>query len=173
MLKGLMFLIITITSLSAQDSPLEIGMKAPEWAFKDATGQEFTMNNWEGKVLYITYVDPDESEVNEPLNDALKKAGDDGLLNRTAYKSMGIVDCAATWKPDVLIRKVAGNKAKKFNTTILFDYDAKLRKSWGFKKDTSNIIVLDKNRVVKAISRGKVNQEEFSKIITLINDLQK
>ena len=50
------------------------------------------------------------------------------------FGGFGIVDCASTWIPDFLIRKIAGNKARKFDSTILFDYDGKLRTSWGLKK---------------------------------------
>jgi len=83
-----------------------------------------------------------------------------------------VVDCAATWKPDVLIRIIAGKKAKKFNTTVLFDYDAELRKAWNLKEDSYNIIILDKNRVVKALYKGKIPESDFPKLIKLIAELQ-
>ncbi len=160
------------TSLFAQKA-LEVGMKAPDWSFTDADGKSFTMESWAGKVLQINYVDPDETEMNEAFNDAVKKAIDvDSLISRDKFKGFGIVDCAATWKPDALIRIIAGKKAKKFNTTILFDYDAKLRHSWGLKEDSYNIIILDKNRVVRAIYRGKIPESEYGKLIKLIAELQ-
>jgi hypothetical protein len=34
------------------------------------------MNSWPGKVLQINYVDPDESDLNDAFNDAVKKATD-------------------------------------------------------------------------------------------------
>ena len=160
------------TSLFAQQT-LKVGMKAPDWSFTDADGKTFTMESWAGKVLQVNYVDPDESEMNEPFNDAVKKAIDvDSLISRDKFKGFGIVDTKSTWKPDVLIRMIAGKKAKKFNTTILFDYDAKLRKAWGLAEDSYNVIILDKNRVVRAIYRGKIPEADFNKLIKLIADLQ-
>ncbi len=100
---------------SQTGTKLEIGQKAPDWVFTDADKKEFTMNTWPGKVLQINYVDPDESELNEPFNDAVKKAADvDKILDRNFFKGMGIVDCKSTWKPDGLIRSIAGKNAKKF-----------------------------------------------------------
>jgi len=168
MLVASMFLIAT----PVLAGELEVGTKASDWSFKDSDKKEFTMESWAGKVLMINYVDPDKSDLNEPFTDAMKKAKDDGRLTDADYKGMGIADCAATWKPDFAIRLIAGKKAKKYKTVILFDYDAVLREAWDLKKDTSNIIILDKNRVCRAIVRGKVPDDQAEKLIQLCVDLQ-
>jgi predicted transcriptional regulator len=152
---------------------LKVGAKASDWSYKDSDEKVFTMESWAGKVLLVTYVDPDESDLNEHFTDAMKKAKDDGLLKDESYKGIGIADCAATWKPDALIRTIAGRKAKKYNTTILFDYDASLRNAWGLGKDTSNVILLDKNRVCRYIFKGKVPNEQVATAVKLAIDLQK
>jgi len=164
--------VLFLISSPVMAGELEVGTKASDWSFKDSEKKEFTMESWAGKVLMINYVDPDESDLNEHFNDAMKKAKDDGRLNSENYKGMGIADCAATWQPDFAIRIIAGKKAKKFKTVILFDYDATLRNAWGLKKDTSNIIILDKNRVCRAIVRGKVPDDQVAKLIQLCVDLQ-
>jgi predicted transcriptional regulator len=152
---------------------LEVGMHAPGWIFTDADGKDFTMDNWAGKIIQINYVDPDESEMNEAFNDAVKKVIEvDSLISRDKFEGFGIGDCAATWKPNFAIRFIAARKAEKFDTTILFDYDAKLRKSWGLKKDSYNVIILDKDRVCRAIERGKITDEKQKALIQLIIDLQ-
>ena len=151
---------------------LEVGTKAYDWSFKDSDKKEFTMESWAGKVLMVNYVDPDESDLNEHFTDAMKKAKDDGRLNNANYKGIGIADCAATWKPNFAIRAIAGKKAKKYKTVILFDYKAVLRTAWGLKKDTSNIIILDKNRVCRAIVRGRVPDDQVATLIQLTVDLQ-
>jgi len=174
-MKKIIFIMVAVLFLissHAMAGGLEVGMKASDWSFKDSDKKEFTMESWAGKVLMINYVDPDESDLNEPFTDAMKKAKDDGRLTDANYKGMGIADCAATWKPDFLISAIAGKKAKKYKTVILFDYDAVLRKAWDLKKDTSNIIILDKNRVCRAIVRGKVPDDQAAKLIQLCVELQ-
>ena len=149
-------------------------MKAPEWVFTDADRKEFTMDSWAGKVLQINYVDPDESDLNDTFNDAVNKAADvDKIINRDYFKGFGIVDCKSTWKPNGLIRMIAGNKAKKYNTTILFDYKGVLQQSWGMPKDSYTVVILDKNRICRAIYKGKIPESENQKIIQLIIDLTK
>ncbi|MBT8491334.1 MAG: YtfJ family protein, partial [Deltaproteobacteria bacterium] len=116
---------------------------------------------------------PDESDLNEHFTEAMKKAKNDGLLKEETYKGIGIVDCAATWKPNFLIKAIAGDKAKKYKTVILFDYDAALRNAWGLKKDTANAILLDKNRICRAIIRGRVPDEQVQSLVQMAIDLQK
>jgi predicted transcriptional regulator len=175
MRKLLSILAVSVFLLSgaAFAGELKVGMKASDWSYKDADEKIFTMDSWAGKVMLVTYVDPDESDLNEHFTDAMKKAKDDGLLKDETYKGIGIADCAATWKPDALIRAIAGRKAKKYNTTILFDYDASLRNAWGLGKDTSNVILLDKNRVCRYIFKGKVPNDQVATTVKLAIDLQK
>ena len=172
-----LFLLTSLTAISIwgqTKTNLVVGMKAPEWKFLDAGSKEFTMDSWAGKVLQLNYVDPDEQDLNEPFNDAVKKATDvDKRINKEFFKGFGIVDCKSTWKPDFLIRKIAGNKAKKFDTTILFDYDATLQNLWGLPKDSYTVVILDKKRVCRAIFKGKMAESDYEKTIQLIIQLTK
>ena len=164
--------IFLMIGASAWAVELRRDMAASNWSFPDADGNTFSMNSWAGKVLVINYVDPDESDLNEHFTEALKKAREAGLLKDETYKAIGIADCAATWKPDFAIRAIAGRKAKKYNTVILFDYDATLRTAWGLAKDTANVIVLDKNRICRAIVKGRVPDELVEKLVKLVMGLQ-
>jgi predicted transcriptional regulator len=158
-----------LVSVYGQTGKLEVGMKAPEWVFTDADKNEFTMDSWAGKVLQVNYVDPDVSDLNDPLNDAIKKAKDvDNRITGDKFKGFGIVDCKSTWKPNALIRTIAGNKAKKFNTTILFDYKGTLQTMWGMPQDNYTVVIIDKSRVCRAIYTGKVPDSEIEDVVKLI-----
>jgi predicted transcriptional regulator len=170
----LMSLIIAITVANGQNVNLEVGMKAPDWMFTDAGGKEFSMASWQGKVLQVNYVDPDESELNEPFNEAVKKAREvENRISIETFKGFGIVDCKSTWKPNALIRTIAGNKAKKFDTTILFDYKGGLQALWGMPKDNYTVMIIDKSRVCRFIQKGKIPESKYEEIIQLIIQLEK
>jgi len=178
MKKLTLFLLVSILALTYSYSQsgvkLVVGMKAPEWMFTDADKKEFTMNAWTGKVIQLNYVDPDEQDLNEPFNEAVDKAvKTDKRIDSTQFKGFGIVDCKSTWKPNFLIRSIAGNKAKKYNTTILFDYDGSLQKLWGLPPDNYTVVILDRNRICQAIFKGKVPDAEVEKTIQLIIKLTK
>ena len=132
------------------------------------------MDSWTGKVLQINYVDPDESDLNDPFNDAVNKATDvDKTINQDFFKGFGIVDTKSTWKPNGLIRMIAGKKAKKYDTTILFDYKGVLQESWGLPKDSYSVVILDKNRICRAIYKGKIPESDNQKVIDMIVQLTK
>ena len=171
LILSLFFIIVAVTFVAGQ---LEVGKKAPAWTFQDSKKNDFTMDYWAGKVLQINYVDPDEQDLNEPFNEAIDKAIDiDKRIDSVYFKGFGIVDCKSTWKPDGLIRSIAGKKAKKYGTTILFDYDATLQKLWGLPENSYSIVILDKNRVCRALYKGKVPDSEIEKAIQLIISLTK
>jgi predicted transcriptional regulator len=158
--------------LPAGAEELQVGMTAGNWSFPDPDGKVFSMDSWAGKVLLVNYTDPDQSDLNEHFTDAMKKAKDEGLLKEQSYKGIGIADCAATAKPNFLIRAIAGAKAKKYNTVILFDYKAQLRNEWGLAADTANVVLLDKKRVCQAIIRGRVPDDQVASLVQLAVDLQ-
>jgi len=63
---------------------------------------------------------------------------------------------------------IAGNKAKKYDTTILFDFDGTRHEKWGMPKDSYTIVIVDKNRIVRAVYEGKVPDAEIDSIIQMI-----
>jgi predicted transcriptional regulator len=175
MIITLVFSLFAVTGIFGQQNvKLAVGMKAPDWMFTDADKKEFTMNSWPGKVLQINYVDPDESDLNDAFNDAVKRATDTTkTLSKDLFKGFGIVDCKSTWKPNGLIRMIAGNKAKKYNTTILFDYKATLQTEWGLPKDNYTVVILDKKRVCRALFIGHIPESDNQKIVEQLIALSK
>lgn len=173
MKKTLLFLLAVFAVSSLGFSQLKVGDKATPWSFPDVDKKMFSMKSWEGKVLQINYVDPDESDLNDAFNDVIDVAADDGTFLREGFKGFGIVDCKASWKPNFLIKVIAGKKAKKYDTTILFDTEAVLRKQWGLKEDSYNIVIVDKKRIVRYISKGKVPDKDIPKIVKMIADLSR
>jgi predicted transcriptional regulator len=148
------------------------GMAAPDMAFTDAEGRVHRLEQWRGRVLLVNYTDPDEADLNEHFTDAMKQAKDQGRLRDERYKGIGIADCEATWKPNLLIRAIAGQKAKKYNTVILFDEQAALRRAWGLARDTANAVLLDRQGICRAIVRGRVPDADVARIVDLAVALQ-
>jgi predicted transcriptional regulator len=165
-------LLVSLWAVSAAAGDLQVGDRASDWSFPDADKKLYTMQDWAGKVLLINYNDPDEKSMNDHFNDAVKKEVNDGILKEATFKGIGIADCKASWKPDSLIRSFGAAAAKKYNTVILFDYDASLRKAWGLKEDSANAILLDKNGVCRAIVRGRVPDDQVAPLVQLAIDLQ-
>ncbi|HCC72101.1 MAG TPA: hypothetical protein DEQ09_13260 [Bacteroidales bacterium] len=164
----------TIMTVHSQDSKLEVGKKIPEWALPDAKGETHTMDTWEGKVLQMNYVDPDEEALNDHFNDEIDKATDvDKTIDSNYFKGFGIVDSKSTWKPNGIIKMIAKRKEKKYGTTILFDKEGELHEKWDVPMDSYTIVIADKNRICRALYKGRVPEDEVEDIIQLIIELTK
>lgn len=147
---------------------IKIGDKVPMWVLEDADKNPYSIDFWAGKVLQIAYVDPDNSDLNDELNDFISDAFIAGKLDTATYMGFGIVDCKSTIIPNGLIRKIAGNKAKKYHTVALFDYDAKLQNIWGLPKDSYSTIIIDKDKICRGIYTGKVDKGEYERILQIL-----
>ena len=168
----LLALVWTVSvSLAAE---LKVGDKAPDFKLKDPIGKDYSLDHpqFKGKVLYIAYVDPDEKDTNNHVEDALKKEKDSGGLDKTRYEGFGIVNLKASIMPNFLIKSAIKSKQEKTGALILLDYDYTLLNLWGLKNDSSDVVVLDKERICRYVYNGKLPPEELAKMIQIIKEYQ-
>lgn len=153
---------------------LKVGEKAPDFKLKDSTGKEYSLQSpeFKGKVLYVCYADPDEKDMNNHVEDALKKEKESGALDKTRYEGFGIVNMKASGLPNFVIKAAIKSKQKKTGAIILLDYDEAILKSWGMKNDSSDIAILDKERICRFVSYGKLPQDKLAEMINIIKEYQ-
>jgi uncharacterized protein len=158
-------------SLAAE---LKVGEKAPDFKLKDSTGKEYSLEDprFKGKVLYIAYVDPDEKDTNNHVEEALKKERDSGGLDKSRYEGFGFANLKASNLPNFLIKSAIKSKQEKTGALVLLDYDYTILNLWGLKNDSSDVVVLDKERICRYIYNGKLPPEELMKMIQIIKEYQ-
>jgi predicted transcriptional regulator len=168
----LLVLLWTVSAAVAAD--LKVGDKASDFKLADSAGKEYTLEHpqFKNKVLYIAYVDPDEKDTNNHVEDALKKEREAGGLDKTKYEGFGIVNLKATFMPNFLIKSAIKDKQEKTGAIIILDYDYTILNQWGLKNDASNVTVLDKQRICRYINSGKLSPEELAKMIAIIKEYQ-
>src|SRR5512133_3067418 len=136
-------LLVLLWSVSiAVAAELKVGEKASDFKLKDSTGKEYSLidPHFKGKVLYIAYVDPDEKDTNNHVEDALKKEREAGGLDKTKYEGFGIVNLKASMMPNFLIKSAIKSKQEKTGATIILDLDYTILNLWGLKNDASNVV---------------------------------
>jgi len=169
-----LFLVLLWTVSSAVAAELKVGDKASDFKLKDSTGKEYFLDHpqFKGKVLYIAYVDPDEKDTNNHVEDALKKEKEAGGLDKTRYEGFGIVNLKASFMPNFLIKSAIKSKQEKTGAIIILDFDYIILNQWGLKNDSSDVVVLDKERICRYVYNGKLPQEELDKMIQIIKEYQ-
>jgi len=164
--------LILCSVLNGVAAELKVGDKAPDFSLKDSKGKVYSLASpeFQGKVMSIFYVDPDEKDLNNHVEDALLK--DPGLERNVRYKGLGITNLKASKMPNFLIKDVIKNKQEKTGAIILLDYDFTILNLWGLKNDTSSLVILDKERVCRYVHNGKLPPAEVTKALKIIKEYQ-
>jgi len=169
----MLFALVWTVSVSGA-AELKIGDKAADFKLKDSTGKEYSLEDarFKGKVLYVAYVDPDEKDTNNHVEDTLKKERESGGLDKARYEGFGIVNLKASNLPNFLIKSSIKSKQEKTGAVILLDYDYTILNLWGVKNDSSDVVVLDKERICRYVYNGKLPPEELARMIQTIKEYQ-
>ncbi len=118
-----------------------------------------------GKVYTLLYVDPDESKTNEHVERALKKE----KFPRDRYGSIAVVNTAATWKPDSMIRMVMKGKQKDYPDSVyVMDRDKVLVKKWKLADDNYHVLTFDASGRLIYQKAGKLSDSDIRELVQVI-----
>ena len=151
---------------------LRVGERAPDFSLKDSKGNAYTLQSpeFQGRVLAIFYTDHDKKDLNNHVECALRQ--DPGIDRQNSYRGLGIANLKSSKLPNILIKSAIKDKQEKTGAIILLDYDYTILNLWGLKNKTSDIIVLDKEKICRYVYNGKLPQEEVKKILSVIKEYQ-
>ena len=163
-------LILVPTMLLAE---LPIGEIPPKVVLKGDLGGRIDGTQWSSeelvseKVIVLFYVDPDESELNNHVSDALKAEN----YPKEKYGSIGMANMAATWLPNFAINMKLKSKQEKHKETVYVkDLDKTLVKKWGLSDDNSDVIVFGKDGRVLYSVDGKFTEAQVKEIVKVVWD---
>jgi len=165
--------VLAVLYSSILNAEIKIGTTPPVITLSGKEGGKVTGGNWSsseirGKVFTLFYVDPDESELNNHVSDALKKE----KFPENVFGSIAVINMAATWKPNFAIESVLKGKQEKFTRTIYVkDIQKKLVKKWGLKDDSYHILIFDKKGKLAYSKYGKLSESDLKEFIKKIKTL--
>jgi len=166
----MIFLMLFPTMVLAE---LPIGEIPPKVILKDDLGGRLDGTQWSseelvsGKVIVLFYVDPDESELNNHVSDALKAEN----YPKEKYGSIGMANMAATWLPNFAINMKLKSKQEQYKSTVYVkDLEKTLVKKWGLSDDNSDVVVFDKDGRVLYSVDGKFTDAQVKEIVKVVWD---
>ena len=169
-LATMIFIILVPTMLLAE---LPLGEIPPKVVLKGDLGGRIDGTQWSSeelvseKVIVLFYVDPDESELNNHVSDALKAEN----YPKEKYGSIGMANMAATWLPNFAINMKLKSKQEKHKETVYVkDLDKTLVKKWGLSDDNSDVIVFGKDGRVLYSVDGKFTDAQVKEIVKVVWD---
>jgi len=166
----MIFLMLFPTMVLAE---LPIGEIPPKVVLKDDLGGRLDGTQWSseelvsGKVIVLFYVDPDESELNNHVSDALKAEN----YPKEKYGSIGMANMAATWLPNFAINMKLKSKQEQYKSTVYVkDLEKTLVKKWGLSDDNSDVVVFNKDGRVLYSVDGKFTDAKVKETVTVVWD---
>ena len=165
-----MIFLLSALPLSAE---LPLGKIPPKIVLEGDLGGRLDGTAWNseelisGKVMVLFYVDPDESELNNHVSDALK--AENFPLDK--YGSIGMANMDATWLPNFAINIKLKSKQEKHKSTIYVkDLKKTVVNKWGLSDDNSDVILFGKDGKVLYSYDGKFSDAQVKEIIQAVKD---
>ena len=172
-MRTLSVLILFLLSSLPLFAALPIGEVPPTIVLKDDLGGRLDGTQWSseelvsGKVIVLFYVDPDESDLNNHVSDALK--AENFPLDK--YGSVGAANMAATWLPNFAINIKLKSKQEKHKSTVYVkDLEKILVKKWGLNDDDSDVMLFGKDGKVLYSVDGKFTDTQVKEIVKTVWD---
>jgi len=169
-LSVLMILLLLTLPLSAE---LPLGEIPPKIVLEGDLGGRLDGTPWKseelvsGKVIVLFYVDPDESDLNNHVSDALK--AENFPLDK--YGSVGVANMDATWLPNFAINIKLKSKQEKHKSTVYVkDLEKILVKKWGLNDDDSDVMLFGKDGKVLYSVDGKFTDTQVKEIVKTVWD---
>ncbi len=129
------------------------------------TGGDWSSTEIKGKVYTVMYVDPDEKDLNEHVERSLKSEN----FPRDKYGSMAIVNSAATWKPDAVIKMILKGKQKDYPDSIyIMDRDKVLVRKWGLRDDSYHVLTFGKDGTLLYSKSGALSDQDIRELKRII-----
>ena len=138
----------------------------------------FSYNKWNsaklpGKVRIVQHMAGRSSAkaLNEPLITAIRAAN----LPHDSYQTTTIINTDdAIIGTGMFVRKSIESGKREFPwSQVIVDSNGTVKKAWELQPESSAVVVLDKNGVIKFAKDGQLSPQEVQQVITLVDKLVK
>ncbi len=172
-MRGFYIFILLIFISPIIYAELPLGVVPPKIMLEGDLGGRLDGTRWSseeldsGKITIMFYVDPDESDLNNHVSEALKAE----KFPLDKYGSIAIINMAATWLPNFALEMKLKSKQENYkNTVYVKDLQKILVNRWGLTDDSSDVMVFGKDGKVLYSVDGKFSDDQVVEIINLVKD---
>lgn len=169
---GLLAFLLVSPAFSLGASEL-LGTEAPSFTVKSGDDKELTLKMLKGRVVSLIYETKDVVEKNRKLKEELRALlAKHNTPSEERAVGVSVIDCTAAFWPITRIWKSKlRENSKKEGITIYGDWDGKMFSDYKMVKDESNVVVIDRQGIVRYFNSGRVETKEIGKIKDLLETL--
>jgi len=167
----ILFFFLLYSSMTFAELP--VGETPPNIVLKGDLGGRLDGTEWNseemnsGKVIVLFYVDPDESDLNNHVSEALKAE----KFPLEKYGSVAVINMGATWLPNAVLNMKLKSKQEEYKSTVYVkDLEKILVKKWGLNDDDSDVVLFGKDGKVLYSVDGKFTDSQVQDLISAVKD---
>lgn len=148
----------------------KLGDKLPAVEISGENGGRTNGDKWSSDMIkdrlwLLFYVDPDHKDDNIELEKALKKEN----FSEEQLGSIGVINMAATWLPDVALKPALEAKQKDYPKVVyVLDRKKILLEKWQLNDDDYNVLLFGKDGVLIHINHGTLDAKAITELISTI-----
>ena len=177
MLRLHAFFVMILLALPGWSSTPTIGETLADLAISDRgemmlkddkiSYQEWSYPQQPGKVHIVQYMAATmaASELNKPFTDRMKTDLEHGAFFSTTILNL---DDAMWGTTGFVVSEVKSNKREHPAATLILDEDGIGREAWQLEKDSSAVIVVDQQGIVRFAKQGPMTEQEVESTLELI-----
>jgi len=149
-----------------------LGQKAPDFVLVSGDEKSVTLATFTDQVVLCFYESRKSAGLNRDFKDALKASNKQTHALEKGVVVLAVADCSASF-PLVkgLWEKGLIDKSAQEGFPVYGDWTGKMRDSYGFGKNESNFVIIDRNKTIRYHIAGKITPEETGRIINVIKAL--
>jgi len=172
-MRKLNLIILSLLYSSIVLAELPLGIVPPKIMLEGEFGGRLDGKKWSseelisGKITVLFYVDPDESDLNNHVSEALKSE----KFPLDKYGSIAIINMAATWLPNFALNMKLKSKQENYkNTVYVKDLKKVLVNRWSLTDDSSDVMVFGKEGEVLYSVDGKFSDSQVAEIVNVVKE---
>jgi predicted transcriptional regulator len=128
-------------------------------------GEKWSSDTIKDRLWLLFYVDPDHKDDNIELEKSLKKEN----FSEEHLGSIGVINMAATWLPDVALKPALDAKQKDYPKVVyVLDRKKTLLEKWKLNDDDYNVLLFGKDGILLHINHGTLDTKAIGELISTI-----
>jgi hypothetical protein len=169
MLAALTAVCILVGASASADALPPVGAIRPQAVVVDANGGRLDLRSINGKPTLVVYESQDAQSQNVALKAELSVLAK-GEKYRSAIALVPVADVESYdyWPARGFVKSSIRSESQKMNATIYCDWDGSFRRTAGFRRDYSTIMLIGADGKVAWVYEGTVPAAERVKLVAML-----
>ncbi len=161
------------TAAAQTSAGLRVGDQVPDFSVESGDGMKMTGDMIRGKVAVMFYETKDVTRKNAGMKDRLNELYD-AQSHRVQQEivRLPVFNCShVIWPLTLAWKKALRQHSKRLGMPLYCDWDGRMFRDYRMADNESNCLMIDKRGTVRFSVYGRITEEQFKQMETLLDQL--